>query len=153
MFREAEEALHAYDHYEISNYAKPGHQSRHNLIYWHNGDYAGFGTGAYSYVNGVRARNAITTDEYLSAPGKKTEALQLTADEEKLETLIQHFRLQTGMERSAYAGRFGRDVSEDFGEAIAGLVERGLLEETETAIRPTAEGFYLNNEIGLALIG
>lgn len=153
MFREAEEALHAYDHYEISNYAKPGHQSRHNLIYWHNGDYAGFGTGAYSYVGGVRARNAITTDEYLRAPGKKIEALPLKGDEVRLETLIQYFRLQSGLEKAAYARRFGREVNEDFGEAIAGLVQRGLLEESETVIRPTAEGFYLNNEIGLALIG
>ena len=57
------------------------------------------------------------------------------------------------MEKAAYARRFGRGVSEDFGYAIAGLVQRGLLEESETVIRPTAEGFYLNNEIGLALIG
>lgn len=153
MFRAAENALHAYDHYEISNYAKPGHQSRHNLIYWHNGDYAGFGTGAYSYVDGIRARNAITTDEYLRAPGQKIEALPLSDDEVRLETLIQYFRLQAGMEKAAYTRRFGRPVGEDFGEAIAGLIRRGLLEESETAIRPTAEGFYLNNEIGLALIG
>ena len=85
--------------------------------------------------------------------GQKTEALPLSGDEERLETLIQYFRLQSGLEKTAYARRFGRDVNEDFGEAIAGLVRRGLLEENETVIRPTAEGFYLNNEIGLALIG
>lgn len=152
LFQQAETALAGYDHYEISNYAKAGHHSTHNLIYWHNGAYAGFGTGAYSYVNGVRARNAVTTDAYLRAPGEKVEALALDANEERVETLIQYFRLRRGLEKSAYERRFGRSVADDFGETIAGLVRRGLLEEDETAIRPTPEGFYLNNEIGLALV-
>lgn len=153
MFRAAEEALGAYDHYEISNYAKPGHHSRHNLIYWHNGEYAGFGTGAYSYVNGVRARNVTSVDAYLAAPGEKDESLRLVEEEMRLETLIQHFRLRSGLEKAAYRRRFGRDVNEDFGEAITGLVARGLLADEGDVIRPTDEGFYLNNEIGLALIG
>jgi oxygen-independent coproporphyrinogen-3 oxidase len=153
MFQQAEHYLSAYHHYEISNYAKPGHESRHNLIYWHNGAYAGFGTGAYSYVNGVRARNAVQTDAYLRAPGAKSEALAISPAEERLETLIQHFRLRDGLPKAAYEQRFGRPVAEDFGPALDALVARGLLEEDEAAIRPTAEGFYLNNEIGLALIG
>ena len=61
--------------------------------------------------------------------------------------------MRAGLEKAVYARRFGRPVGEDFGEAIAGLVRRGLLEEEGDAIRPTREGFYLNNEIGLALIG
>lgn len=153
MFQQAEEALSAWDHYEISNYAKPGHHSRHNLIYWHNGAYAGFGTGAYSYVDGIRARNAVTTDAYLRAPGAKSEALTLTPEEERLETLIQHFRLRAGLPKAAYAARFGRPVEADFGDAIRALIGRGLLEEQESFIRPTRAGYYLNNEIGLALIG
>ncbi len=153
MFRAAEAALQAYDHYEISNYAKPGHHSRHNLIYWHNGAYAGFGTGAYSYVEGVRSRNADTTDAYLRAPGAKSEALALSDEEERLETVIQYFRLKAGMPKAAYEARFGRPVETDFGEALAWLLQRGLLVDDGEVIRPTDEGFYLNNEIGLALIG
>lgn len=153
MFREAEEALANYDHYEISNYARPGHQSRHNLIYWHNEAYAGFGTGAYSYIGGVRARNAVTTDAYLCNPGEKVEAEAIDPADTRLETLIQHFRLRAGLEKAYYAKRFGRGAMEDFGEALGGLVDRGLLAEDEDRIWPTAEGYYLNNEIGLALIG
>ncbi|MBX3180824.1 MAG: radical SAM family heme chaperone HemW [Candidatus Hydrogenedentes bacterium] len=153
MFQQAESILSAYDHYEISNYAKPGHHARHNLIYWRNGSYAGFGTGAYSYVNGVRARNAITTDAYLRNPGQKIEALALGPEEERLETLIQHFRLREGLPREAYTARFGRPVESDYGEPLRALINRGLLEDDGIRIRPTAEGFYLNNEIGLALVG
>lgn len=152
MFQEAETQLAGYDHYEISNYAKPGHQSRHNLIYWHNEDYAGFGTGAYSYINGVRARNAVTTDEYLRAPGSKVESESIEDQAERLETLIQHFRLEVGMEKTYYTSRFGNPVEADYGTILTTLVDRGLLAQDETRIWPTAEGFYLNNEIGLALI-
>jgi len=152
MFREAEERLVDFDHYEISNYAKPGHQSRHNLIYWRNEDYAGFGTGAYSYIDGVRARNAVTTDEYLRNPGEKTEAEAIDDDATRLETLIQHFRLEVGMEKDYYQQRFGHPVEEDYGTVLNELYDRGLLAQDASRIWPTPEGFYLNNEIGLALI-
>lgn len=153
MYRQAEAILADYDHYEVSNYARPGHQSRHNLLYWYNGRYAGFGTGAYSYIDGVRARNLATTDAYLRDPGKKSEALALSSEEERLETLIQYFRLREGLPKAAYEARFGRPVAQDFGAPLRALAGRGLIEEDHVAIRPTAEGFYLNNEIGLALIG
>ncbi len=152
MFRQAQESLTDYDHYEISNYAKPGHQSRHNLIYWHNEDYAGFGTGAYSYIEGVRARNAITTDAYLLNPGEKTESEAINDGDTRLETLIQHFRLESGMEKAYYEQRFGNAVAVDYGETLTALIGRGLLAEDEDRIWPTKEGYYLNNEIGLALI-
>ena len=153
MYQAAERAFAGYNHYEISNWAKPGHQSRHNLVYWHNGEYAGFGTGAYSYVGGVRARNHTTTDAYLRAPGAKCEALPLDEMEQRVETVIQYLRLRTGLPKAAYAARFGHDVSADFGPYLTALAHRGLLEEGPTHWRPTAEGFYLNNEIGLALVG
>jgi oxygen-independent coproporphyrinogen III oxidase len=153
MFREAEEALGDYDHYEISNYAKPGHPSRHNLIYWHNEDYAGFGTGAYSYIDGIRARNAVTADAYLRAPGEKIEAEEIDSHATRLETLIQHFRLEAGMKKGYYEARFGNGVGQDFGDTLDALVARGLLAEDDVRIWPTPEGYYLNNEIGLALIG
>jgi len=152
MFQEAEAALGDYDHYEISNYAKPGHPSRHNLIYWRNEEYAGFGTGAYSYIGGRRARNAVATDDYLRDPGGKVEAEDIGERATRLETLIQHFRLRAGMAKAYYAERFGNGVHDDFGPALKGLLGRGLLAEDEGHIWPTPEGYYLNNEIGLALI-
>lgn len=153
MYRAAEEALSGYDHYEISNFALPGRKSRHNLVYWRNESYAGFGTGAYSFVNGVRARNHPDTAAYLRAPGEKHEALTLSEHEIKVETLIQHMRLRGGISAAHYAERFGGSLREKFGPALDALEKRGLVEWSGECLRPTRLGFHLNNEIGLALVG
>jgi oxygen-independent coproporphyrinogen-3 oxidase len=153
MYQQLEEALGEYDHYEISNFAMPGRQAQHNLVYWHNLPYAGFGTGAYSYIGGIRARNATSLEVYLRTPGQKEEALHIAPHEEKLETLIQHLRLREGLPRARYAARFGEDVEAAFGPALERCASRGLVTISPEWIRPTAEGFYLNNEIGLELVG
>ena len=153
LYQEAEEALAGYEHYEVSNFARAGWESAHNLRYWHNQAYAGFGTGAYSYLGGVRARNHAGMDDYLRAPGAKEESLNLSEREVKVETLIQHFRLRAGLPRAAYVTHFGATPEADFGDALAALIARGLLQDDGDILRPTAEGFYLNNEIGLALVG
>ena len=153
QYRAAETALKDWDHYEISNFAREGRQCRHNLVYWHNDDYAGFGTGAYSFLNGVRSRNLGTTAAYLDRPGEKEEALSLTAGEVRVETVIQHLRLKTGLEKARYARRFGSRVENDFGAAIHRLLQRGLIVDNGVSLLPTARGFYLNNEIGLELVG
>lgn len=152
MYRQARAALTDYARYEISNFARPGCECRHNLVYWRNEEYAGFGPGAYSYVNRVRARNATKTDEYLSAPGKKDETLHLSDREIRVETVIQYLRLRAGLRNRAYLERFGNTVREDFGVVIDGLIRRGLIAEDGDGIRPTELGFELNNEIGLALV-
>lgn len=152
LYKELERILANYDHYEISNFAKPGRASRHNLVYWNNGEYAGFGTGAYSYLDGVRARNHSRLEQYLEVPGEKEEALTLTQAEEKVETMIQYMRLHAGIPRADYETRFGCAIEADYGVALDALVARGLVEYTPTHIRPTTEGFYLNNEIGLELL-
>ncbi|MBI2433463.1 MAG: hypothetical protein HYV26_11385, partial [Candidatus Hydrogenedentes bacterium] len=152
LYQQAEEALGDYDHYEISNLARPGFQSRHNLIYWHNEEYAGFGTGAYSFLGGVRARNHATIDAYLAAPGEKEECLGLTEREIMLETIIQHLRLRDGLDKHYYTARFGTAPEVDFALPLRLLAGRGLIEDTATVIRPTREGFTLNNEIGTALL-
>ena len=140
------------DRYEVSNFARRAEECIHNLIYWHNEPYAGFGTGAYSYIDGVRARNTVNTESYLTAPGTKDEHTSITEREEKIETVIQHLRLRDGMQRTYYETRFGHDVEVDFGRTLSDLEMRGLIDMDEENIRPTEEGFDLNNEIGLALV-
>ena len=144
--------LVGFDRYEVSNYAKPGCESVHNLHYWHNEEYAGFGPGAYSFINGVRARNHVKLEDYLDAPGGKTESLTLSPEEIRVETVIQHLRLKEGIARSAYQDRFERNLNGDFYEPLHTLVDRGLLEDDGEVIRPTPRGFELNNEIGLSLV-
>ena len=152
MYHHIRDGLREFDHYEISNFAKPGRQCLHNLVYWYNGEYAGFGPGAYSFLDGVRARNAPDVDAYLHDPGRKIEALRLRDDEIRVETVIQHLRLQEGLRADAYAARFGRAVEDDFGPQLVQLAARGLLTFQDGHYRPTTLGYDLNNEIGLALV-
>ena len=141
-----------YAHYEVSNFARSGCSCRHNLLYWRNEEYAGFGPGAYSFLSGVRSRNHVPLSAYLANPGEKVEALELTAREIRTETLIQHFRLTEGLAKDYYENRFKRSLREDYGVALDALIARGLLEEDANTIRPTMKGFELNNEIGLSLV-
>ena len=152
LYQAAEQALAGYAHYEVSNFARPGFECRHNLVYWRNESYAGFGTGAYQFMDGVRARNHREMKRYLSEPGGKEEAIPLTPREARVETLIQHFRLREGIAADYYKARFGTDLCTDFGPKLDALAARGLIETADTFFRPTARGFYLNNEIGLALL-
>lgn len=152
MYQELETKLISYNHYEISNFARPGFEAHHNLVYWHNEEYAGFGTGAFSFVNGLRARNHADTGKYLEAPGEKEETLKLDNREIRVETLIQHFRLREGLEIAYFENRFGCSLFGEFGSVLDQLMKRGLLEQVNGTIRPTRQGFYLNNEIGLMLV-
>jgi oxygen-independent coproporphyrinogen III oxidase len=152
LYRHAETALAQWEHYEISNWSGSGGPSRHNLIYWRNEEYAGFGPGAYAFIGGVRSRNTVDIRAWMKEPLRREEALTLTEEEIRVETLIQHFRLRAGIEKTAYRHRFSRDLMRDYGGVFTALIRRGLIEDTGGALRPAREGFYLNNEIGLALV-
>lgn len=153
QYAATQELLVGFDRYEVSNYAKSGRESVHNLHYWRNEEYAGFGPGAYCFVNGIRARNHVKLEEYLEAPGRKIESLALSDEEIRVETAIQHLRLRDGLSRDAYRRRFQSALDGDFGDALRALRERGLIADDGETVRPTEEGFELNNEIGLALVG
>ena len=152
LYRQAAGRLAGYDHYEISNYALPGFACRHNLIYWRNEEYAGFGAAAYSFIDSVRARNPADIERYVVKPGAKEESVCLTEREIRVETLIQHFRLREGIEKGVYARRFNQEIRPEFAEPIDDLIARELLREDAQHIAPTKKGFELNNEIGLAIV-
>lgn len=154
LYRQVRSTLEAagFDQYEISNFAQESFQCQHNLIYWQNKEYAGFGPGAFSYINGIRSRNTESIKEYLESPEMKIESLSLTSKEIRTETLIQHFRLKCGLNKAEYMLRFGRTPRDDFAIELEDLIKRGLLEENETFIYPTTKGIELNNEIGLVLV-
>ena len=127
FYEQAANALTQYDHYEISNFAQPGRQCRHNLLYWRNEEYVGFGPGAYSYLSGKRMRNTRELEKYLKTPGRKERMERLGKREQQVETLIQHFRLRTGILEQYYEQRFGEPVDAAFAEALDALLRRGLL--------------------------
>lgn len=140
-----------YRRYEISNYARPGFESRHNQIYWRNESYFGFGAGAAAYIGGVRSRNEMHPIRYadLALAGKipTIESETLTPEETMGETIMVGLRLADGVDLCWFAERFGVRAEEHFAEVVARQVQHGLLEQTDTHLRLTERGVFLASEV------
>lgn len=115
--------------YEISNVARPGHQSRHNLKYWQAGDWYGFGCGAHSTVGGRRWKNVSSTSEYVSSLGAGQSVAGtptvLTPQERLEEALFTGMRLTSGINREDFVHRFGVDPWERYGSDLDPFVQSG----------------------------
>jgi oxygen-independent coproporphyrinogen-3 oxidase len=139
------------EHYEISNFARPGRRCRHNLTYWRNEPYLGLGPAAASYVAGVRRTNRPDLAAYLQA----IEAgLPPPADSEKLvgraamaETVMLGLRLIEGLDRAAFAQRFGQDMASVFPRTVARYAEQGALIVTERHVRLEAGVLFVSDTI------
>lgn len=125
-------AEHGYEHYEIANWARPGKQSRHNRIYWLNGQWLGLGPGAHSQWQGKRFANVRLPHEYakLTAAGKFPVASSedIPARVAVEDTLMLGLRLREGVDAAAFTERFGADLEAEFGRAIEYLTAADLLE-------------------------
>lgn len=135
-----------YEHYEISNYAKPTYRSRHNSLYWNLGDYIGFGAAAHSFYDGARYCNPDDVDEYLSSEAKVNRSQESDTDI-AYEYAMLKLRTKDGFSLSEYESRFG--VSFIAGkESILDKLEReGLITLSNGIIALTERGFYLSNSI------
>lgn len=113
MYRLARQTLTqaGYEHYEISNYAQPGHQCRHNRVYWENRPYYGFGMGAASYVEGKRFNRPRKTKEYYAwvETGGVIDCDVTPREEVLLDTLMLGLRLAEGVDLDALANKFGEE--------------------------------------------
>ena len=146
MFLAAHDALTAagYEHYEISNYARPGCRCRHNETYWANEAYFGFGVGAARYVLGCRELNTRSFAEYLrrvlaGAPAA-IQSESLLPDERARETMALQLRRADGIDREAFAKQTGRQLDDLAGPAIARHVASGLLSDDGHRVALTREG-------------
>lgn len=149
-----------YQHYEISNFARPGYESRHNLIYWHNGEYVGVGLGAWSCLRGDAppghgyCRDAVTRDlaAYCAAlaagaPPPRTDAEPPSRQIELSETAIMALRLHEGLSEQAFRARFGCAIADAFPGVVERLVDQGLLARHADSIRLTPTGLPLANRV------
>jgi oxygen-independent coproporphyrinogen-3 oxidase len=141
-----------YRQYEISNLARHGRLSRHNLKYWTDGEWLGFGAGAHSTRGGVRWRNVPATGEYVAraASGSadlRLDVRRLSPDDRAAEALITGLRLAGGVDLAALAARHGVDVRRRFGAALAPYEDAGLVAWTDGTLRLTRLGFLLANEV------
>ena len=140
-----------YHRYEISNYAMPGRECRHNKGYWTRQDYVGFGLGAASMVDNVRWKNLTGMDDYLrlagtEGAGVKREIQRLSRREQMEEFLFLGLRLTEGIGRGEFRQAFGVDVEEVYGTVLGKLCAQGLL-ETDGRIRLTDYGRDVSNYV------
>ncbi|MFC0473443.1 radical SAM family heme chaperone HemW [Halalkalibacter kiskunsagensis] len=137
--------------YEISNFAKNGFESKHNLVYWNNEEYYGFGAGAHGYVNGIRYQNHGPIPKYLkaieqgSAPTLHTH--EVSPVERIEEAMFMGLRKREGVPFDVFEKLYGRSLLECFGEQIELLQERGLVKVNSDSIKLTEEGLLLGNEV------
>jgi oxygen-independent coproporphyrinogen-3 oxidase len=153
MYLQSMERLDAagYQQYEISNVAKPGRRSRHNLKYWTDGEWLGFGPGAHSTMDGMRTRNVSGTSEYIAAvaPGGPlvAEARTLSPRERMEDALFTGLRLSEGLSADAVRFRYGIDLWEEFGAELQPFRDLGWLIYDEGRLRLTRAGMLLAHEI------
>ncbi len=141
--------------YEISNYAKPGRESQHNLHYWRNDPYYGFGAGAVSYQKGVRMTRLLAPTRYAAAveAGKPLvhESESPTRDEQMIETMMLGLRLTgEGVGIESFRERYGETPLDRWPDQIARLIANGLLEDAGDRLRLTKSGVFLANEVMVA---
>ena len=135
--------------YEVSNFAKKGFESRHNLNYWRRGEYIGFGVAASSFLKGRRFTNTRDLDDYikciLSDHFPVVDDEKIEGEDAKFETVMLAFRTSEGLSLEDYRRVFGSDFASDFFDALKKHRER--LELTNGRIRIKDEFLYVQNEI------
>ncbi|MCU1382745.1 MAG: hemN 2 [Acidobacteria bacterium] len=137
--------------YEISNVARPGRQSRHNLKYWTDGEWLGFGCGAHSTRAGVRWKNVSSTAEYIEQAQRggalATDVRHLTPDEQLGDALFTGLRLVDGIDGNAIQTRYGVDVWRRFGPDLEPFLEAGCLRRDGHRLSLTRQGMLLAHEV------
>lgn len=157
-----------YEHYEISNWARPGYRCRHNLTYWECREYLGLGAGAHSYLGGVRFANAAALGQYLALVEESwreagagdggtrlrhvVSGERITPELAMVDALILGLRLVEGVSLDGFRERFGVDALAAFGERLREPGELGLLETVDGRLRLTERGRLLGNEVFARLL-
>jgi len=159
MFLLADELLTVagYVHYEVSNYALPGHRSRHNGSYWQNGDYLGFGVGAHSHRHDRRWWNARDLHTYLARMEAGDDPVDgdetLTETMAINETMMLGLRLVEGINEDAVRQRHGRTVDAAYGVVLAEYVAQGLVVREGGRLALTVRGRLLTDAIAARVFG
>ena len=158
MYEYADERLQAegYENYEISNWALPGHESRHNLTYWQNLPYIGMGAGAHSFFGGRRFSNVLDPQEYITLLKKQqrpeAEGEFIDRIQEMSETAFLGLRTARGLHLPTFEERFAEPFAKFVGSRLRVVEEAGLLEREHEWIRLSKRGRLLGNEVFLRLL-
>lgn len=150
MYRNAVDILmrHGLERYEISNFARPGYESRHNLAYWTQKDYLGFGVAAHSYFENERFGASRDLGAFLRGEDVTESREAISAEERRREYLMLRMRLERGVERSDFDLRFGSGAFDRlYGEKLRRYIAGGFVRETDDGYAFTTAGFRVSNYI------
>lgn len=141
---------YGYERYEISNFAKAGFESKHNLVYWRNEPFYAIGIGASGYLRGVRYKISGSLTKYLRGERKLDEDPIDTVTYET-EYLMLHLRLKAGFKLSDYAQEFNNDFKKKYASQLGTLKNNGLIRVTNSRVYCTDEGLMLHDQVLLTL--
>ena len=142
---------HGRQRYEISNFAIPGYESIHNLLYWENETYAGIGAGAHGYINGNRYSNIGPIKHYMASVDKGERPVQNSHPVTKMEAMEEEMflglRKTAGVSTSLFQQRFGEALGDVYGETLQTLQGKGLIEFADDRVKLTRVGVFRGNEV------
>jgi oxygen-independent coproporphyrinogen-3 oxidase len=140
-----------YEQYEISNVARPGRRSRHNVKYWTDGEWAGFGCGAHSTRSGVRWKNVSSAEEYVArvSRGESTaiDHRPLSPDERLGDALFTGLRMADGIDLDAIHERYRVDVWKRYGAELERFIEAGCLRRDGSRLWLTRSGMLVAHDV------
>lgn len=139
-----------YSHYEVSNWAKIGFESKHNLIYWNNKKYYGIGLGASGYIGNIRYKNTTNFKKYISFKNEIEQEIVSLEDERQYEIMLR-LRTKNGIDLLDFKKKYGYDIYEQNKAVISDYIKRGYLLINRGKIIPTFEGMMILDKIYLDL--
>lgn len=135
---------HGFNHYEISNFCKNNSYSRHNMVYWKNFEYYGFGLGASGYINGIRYDNTRSMYNYCN--GKRIINTEKLTKQDKISyELILGLRLIDGINKTEFKKKYGLDLIKQYN--IKSLIKKGLLVDNGLNVKVSYDKIYIENSI------
>ncbi len=135
-------------HYEVSNYAKSGHECRHNLTYWEQKPYYAAGLAAASFVGGVRRTNTADMKTYLAAPPSAAEeSIRVDGIDAEFEYIMLALRLSRGIDEAEFFSRFGVFFKEKYADAIAPYIKAGYLRAEDGRTALNEDGLYISSSL------
>lgn len=145
-----------YKQYEISNFAKPGFESRHNMTYWRNEDYYGLGAGAHGYIGRRRHVNIKGVNPYNEAANQglpRLESFEVSREEAMEDFLMVGLRVLDGVSGSRFQQQFGISMEEVFAKPLNKMVGAGLLDPTDDGYKLSSKGILFGNDVFAEFIG
>ncbi len=137
-----------FEHYEISNFARPGHHSRHNSGYWDGTPYIGLGAGAHSYDGRTRRANTCDIKAYIRRGGMApVQTERLTTSERMNEMIFLSLRTRHGLDLQAFEQRYGEEMREALCAQAQSHLAAGRLERREEHIRLTERGIFVSDDV------